>query len=73
MKATIEFNLPDEDAEFYCATKGTAMLNALWEINTELRTLWKYEELTDEQFKMVERIRDSFHSILQDNDVNLNK
>lgn len=73
MKATIEFNLPEDDAEFYCATKGTAMLNVLWEIQQELRQLWKYEELTDEQFKMVERIRDSFHSILQDNDVNLNK
>lgn len=73
MKATLEFNLPEDDAEFYCATKGTAMLNALWEIQQELRKLWKYEELTDEQFKMVERIRDSFHAILQDNDVNLNK
>ena len=73
MKATLEFNLPEDDAEFYCATKGTAMLNVLWEIQQELRQLWKYEELTDEQFKMVERIRDSFHSILQDNDVNLNK
>lgn len=73
MKATLEFNLPEDDAEFYCATKGTAMLNALWEMKQELRTLYKYSELTDEQFKMVERIRDSFHSILQENDVNLNK
>ena len=73
MKATLEFNLPEDDAEFYCATKGTAMLNALWEIQQELRQLWKYEELTDEQFKMVERIRNSFYAILQDNDVNLDK
>ena len=73
MKATIEFNLPEDDAEFYCATKGTDMLNALWEIQQELRKLYKYEELNDEQFKMVERIRDSFHAILEHNDVNLNK
>ena len=73
MKATLEFNLPEDDAEFYCATKGSAMLNVLWELQVELRKLYKYEELTDEQFKMVERIRDSFHAILQENDVNLNK
>jgi hypothetical protein len=73
MKATLEFNLPDEDAEFYCATKGTAMLNALWEINSELRTLWKYEELNDEEWKIVERIREKFFDILQDNDINLDK
>jgi hypothetical protein len=73
MKATIEFNLPDEDAEFYCATKGTAMLNALWEINTELRKLWKYEELSDEEWKIVERIREKFFEILQENEINLDK
>ena len=73
MKATIEFNLPDEDAEFYCATKGTAMLNALWSIQDELRRLWKYEELNEDEWKIVERIRNSFFEILQENDVNLNK
>lgn len=73
MKATLEFNLPDEDAEFYCATKGQAMLNALWEINTELRKLWKYEELNEDEFKMVERIRQEFFDILRENEINLDK
>ena len=73
MKATLEFNLPEDDAEFYCATKGTDMLNALWEIQQELRKLWKYEELNQDEWNMVEKIRDSFHDILQRNDVNLDK
>lgn len=73
MKATIEFNLPDEEAEFYCATKGTAMLNALFEINTELRKLWKYEELNEDEWNMVERIREQFFDILRDNEINLDK
>lgn len=73
MKATLEFNLPDEDAEYYCATKGTAMLNALFEINTELRKLWKYEELNEDESNMVERIREQFFDILRDNDINLDK
>lgn len=73
MKATLEFNLPEDDAEFYCATKGTNMLNALWEIQVELRKLYKYEELNEDEWKMVEKIRDSFHDILQRNDVNLDQ
>jgi hypothetical protein len=73
MKATLEFNLPEDDAEYYCATKGSAMYASLWDIQQELRKLYKYEELNEDEWKMVERIRDSFHAILQDNDVNLNK
>ena len=73
MKATIEFNLPDEDAEFYCATKGTAMLNVLWEMQTELRKLWKYEELNADEYQIVERIRETFFNSLQEHEINLNK
>ena len=73
MKATLEFNLPDEDAEYYCATKGQAMLNALFEINTELRKLWKYEELNEDEWNMVERIREQFFDILRENEINLDK
>jgi hypothetical protein len=49
------------------------MYNALWEIKDELRNLWKYHELNEDEFNMIERIRESFHAILQDNNVNLNK
>ncbi len=73
MKATLEFNLPEDDAEFYCATKGTAMLNVLWELQQELRKLYKYEELNEDEYKIVERMRDFLNDSLNDNDVNLNK
>jgi len=73
MKATLEFNLPEDDAEFYCATKGTDMLNALFEIEIELRKLYKYEELNEDEWNMVEKIRASFYEILDRNDINLNK
>jgi len=73
MKATIEFNLPDDDAEYYCATKGTAMLNALWEMQQEVRKIWKYEELNEDESNMVERIREKFFDILRENDINLDK
>ena len=71
MKATLEFNLPDDKNEWENAMRADAMFCALWDVQQELRRLWKYEELTEEQFKMVERIRDSFHDILQRNNINL--
>lgn len=73
MKATLKFNLPEDKHEWDNAVQADAMFASLWDFQQELRRLWKYEELSEEQFAMVERIRDSFHSILDDNNVNLNK
>jgi hypothetical protein len=73
MKAKITFNLPEDQAEFDFATQGGNMYAALWDISQELRTLWKYEELSDEEWKMVERIRDKFFEILDENQIKLDK
>jgi hypothetical protein len=73
MKATLEFNLPEDQAEHYCAIKGADMLNVLWELKAELRAMLKYGELPDTQYDIVEKIQDFLMSSLDDNDVNLNK
>ena len=73
MKAKLTFNLPDEQHEFYCATKGQDMISVLWEVQKELRTLWKYEELNEYEQLIVERIREKFYSILEEHEINLNK
>lgn len=73
MKATLEFNMPEDQVEFDFAIQGGKMYSALWDISQELRTLWKYEELSDEEFKMVERIRDKFYEILNDSQISLDK
>ncbi len=73
MKATLEFNLPEEQAEHYCAIKGADMLNVLWELKAELRAMLKYGELPDQQYEIVEKIQDYLIHSLNDNDVNLDK
>jgi hypothetical protein len=73
MKAIIEFNLPEDQAEHYCAIKGADMLNVLWELKAELRAMLKYGELPDAQYDIVEKIQDFLMSSLDDNDVNLDK
>ena len=73
MKATLEFNLPEDQAEHYCAIKGADMLNVLWELKAELRSMLKYGELPEQQYEIVEKIQDFLFSSLNDNDVNLDK
>lgn len=73
MKAKLTFNLPDDKHEWDNAVRADAMFCALWDISQELRTMWKYEELNDEEWKMVERIRDKFYEILQEHNINLNQ
>ena len=73
MKATLEFNLPDDQHEFDLAVQGGKMYSALWDISQDLRKLWKYEELSEEEWNMVERIRDKFYEILNEHQINLDK
>ena len=73
MKALLEFNLPEDEAEFYCAIKGTAMLNVLWELQQELRKLYKYEELNKDEMLIVERMRNFLNDSLNDHEINLDK
>ena len=73
MKATLEFNLPEDEAEFYCAIKGTAMLNVLWELQQELRKMYKYEELNKDETLIVERMRNFLNDSLNDHEINLDK
>jgi hypothetical protein len=73
MKATIEFNLPEEQAEHYCAMKGADMLNVLWELRSELRDMLKYRDLPGQQHEIVEQIQQSLIDMLNDYDINLDK
>lgn len=73
MKATLEFNLPDDQAEHYCAIKGADMLNVLFDMRLNLRNMLKYEELTDKQYEIVEKIQQYLIDSLNDHEINLDK
>lgn len=73
MKAKLIYNLPDDQFEYDCAISSVRYWSALVEIKDELRTIWKYEELKENQFEMVERIREKFFEILTENEINLDR
>ena len=71
MKATLKFNLPEDEFEFNNAVKSMKMYFALTEIKEEIRSVLKYGELRDEQYKFIEEFNEKFHEILNDNEINL--
>jgi hypothetical protein len=73
MKATIEFNLPEDKYEYDLANKSSSLLSCLMEFEQEIRKIYKYEDLKKNQLEIVEKIREKFYEILQDNEINLIK
>jgi hypothetical protein len=57
MKATLSFNLPDEQGEFDAARLGSKALLVLWEIDQKCRSLLKHGEPTPEAARLAEEIR----------------
>ena len=74
MKATIEFNLPADKYEWETAIRADAMFCALCDLSQELRTMWKYQQYqTEEEYAIVESIRDKFYEILNQHNINLDQ
>jgi hypothetical protein len=61
MKITLEF---DDEKKALVAMKGLDAYLALTEIRDKLRAIYKYEELTEDQSLLVDRIRDMFSETL---------
>ena len=41
-KVIMEFNLPDEQSEYYMATNGSKFHSVLWDVTQQVREKWKY-------------------------------
>ena len=56
MKATLEFNLPDDGDDFRHAVNSVEYFIALNNIREDVRQIWKYQELTENEYKIVDEI-----------------
>lgn len=70
-KVIIEFNLPEENEEFKTATKATDMSLVLWDFSQHLRSKIKYGDLPEAEYAIYEAIREKFHEILNDYNVEI--
>jgi len=69
--ATLTFNLPEEQEEFYHAAKGADWRCALEDMDAYLRGRLKHEELTPDAAKALDETRQKLHEFLQERGLSL--
>lgn len=57
-RATLSFNLPEEQSEFTAAIEGAAARGLLWEIDQHCRGMIKHGGLSTEISRHLQEIRD---------------
>ena len=73
MKATLEFNLPENQQEYNLANNALNFWRVLYELDKDLRTKTKYAEdnLPQDKYDAYQEIRDMLHELMTDNNVSL--
>ena len=66
MKATLEFNLPEDDDALTDARKGSDWKFAVDDLFNYLRSQIKHADHTAEEYAVFERVRDQLVEILDD-------
>ena len=71
MKATLEFNLPDDQEEFVMANNALNFWRVLYDLDQELRTKTKYasDDLPQDKYDAYQEIRDMIHELMNENNV----
>ena len=74
MKATLEFNLPEDQIEFGFATNGSKWWNVCWQMDQWLRAQYKYmpdEKYSKEKYDAYYEAREKLFELMQENGVSL--
>ena len=70
MKATLEFNLPEDQPDFDLAVNGAKAQVVLWEMDQWLRAQYKYmpdEEYSEERYRTYEECREQLRELMFEN------
>ena len=75
MKAILEFDLnePDDREAHLRATLSLDMALAIWDMQQEFRSRIKYGQLSDEEYRVTEDLKDRFYQILNEKGIDLEK
>jgi hypothetical protein len=70
MKATLEFNLPEDQSDFDLAVNGVKAQVDLWEMDQWLRAQYKYmsdAEYSEDKYETFGKCRDQLREIMFEN------
>jgi len=70
-KAIFEFNLPEDQHEYDVMNQASKMQRFLWEFSEQLRSWQKYGHRFENADDAVEKIREEFHTLLNNYEVNI--
>ena len=73
MKATLEFNLPEDQIEFEFATNGSKWWKVCWDMEQWLRGNIKHapDSMSDDEYKTYELCREKLRQLIEDKGLNL--
>jgi hypothetical protein len=73
VKATLEYNLPDDQIEFDMATNGHKMHSVLWDLDQWLRSKTKYapDGTSEGELKAYYACREQLRELINENNINL--
>ena len=71
MKALLEFNLPEDDEDFYMCVNANKSFVILQEMSNLFRRRWKHEECKTSGAEEFEAIRQEFFNFVQDQNLEL--
>lgn len=69
MKKILEFNFPEDESYFIACNAGQDLSFIISDMDTYLRLKLKHEELSDEQQKIYEEVRNKLIQFVNERDV----
>jgi dsDNA-binding SOS-regulon protein len=69
MKAYIKFNLPQESEEYRLHNASSDMYSFIFDFANHIREKLKHSDLTLEESKIYEEIKDKYWELLKDNEI----
>lgn len=69
MKKIVVFDYPEDESDFVVFNSGRDMAFIISDMDTYLRSKIKYEELSEEQYKLYQEVRDKLRELVNERDV----
>jgi hypothetical protein len=71
MKAVFEFNLPEDQREYEVMSQASKAQTFMWDFSQQLRAWSKYGHQFKDADDALDKIREEFYRLLNDNEVNI--